>query len=94
MTEPLATRIAGMISTAREGRLTPEEILGADSSLSALGVTSLAVLRLIDAVEETFDVLLDLGGSAAYLDSFPLLVGHVDAMLASRVVVVEIARSR
>jgi acyl carrier protein len=94
MTEPLETRIAGMISTACEGRLTPEEILGADSSLSALGVTSLAVLRLIDAVEETFDVLLDLGGSAAYLDSFPLLVGHVDAMLASRVVVVEIARSR
>ena len=83
-----------MISTACEGRLTPEEILGSDTSLSALGVTSLAVLRLIDAVEEKFDVLLDLGGSAAYLDSFPLLVGHVDAMLASRVVVVEIARSR
>ncbi|AWS45505.1 acyl carrier protein [Streptosporangium sp. 'caverna'] len=94
MTEPLAIGIAGMISTACEGRLTPEEILGSDISLSALGVTSLAVLRLIDAVEERFDVLLDLGGSAAYLDSFPLLVGHVDATLASRVVVVEIARSR
>jgi acyl carrier protein len=93
MTESLATRIAAMISTAWEGRLTPEEILGSDISLSALGVTSLALLRLIDAVEEKFDVLLDLGGSAAYLDSFPLLVGYVDAMLASRVVV-EIARSR
>jgi acyl carrier protein len=92
MTEPLATRIAEMISTACEGRVTPEEIFGSDASLSALGVTSLAVLRLIDAVEEKFDVLLDLGGSAAYLDSFPLLVGHVDARLASRVV--EIARSR
>jgi hypothetical protein len=92
MTGPPATRIAGMISVACEGRLTPEEILGSDTSLSVLGVTSLAVLRLIDAVEEEFDVLLDLGGSAAYLDSFPLLVGYVDAMLASRVV--EIARSR
>jgi acyl carrier protein len=79
MTGPLATRIAGMISTACDGRPTTEEIIGSDVSLSALGVTSLALLRLIDAVEEEFDVVLDLDGDAAYLDSFPLLVGHVDA---------------
>ena len=93
MTESLATRIS--TACAAEGRLTTEEILGSDVSLSALGVTSLALLRLIDAVEERFDVLLDLGGSAAYLDSLPLLVGHVDARLAARVVdqISKIARS-
>ncbi|MFI6507723.1 acyl carrier protein [Streptosporangium sp. NPDC050855] len=78
MTDPLARRIAGMISTACDGRPTAQEILGSDGSLSALGVTSLALLRLIDAVEEEFDVTLDLDGEAAYLDSFPLLVGYVN----------------
>ncbi|MFJ2033347.1 acyl carrier protein [Streptosporangium sp. NPDC087985] len=74
-----ASRLAGMISAACDGRLTAEEILASDTSLSALGVTSLALLRLIDAVEDEFDVVLDLGGGAPYLDSFPLLVAHVDA---------------
>ncbi|MEV4188379.1 acyl carrier protein [Streptosporangium canum] len=75
----LAARLAGMISTACDGRLTAEEVLASGASLSALGVTSLALLRLIDAVEDEFDVALDLGGGAPYLDSFPLLVGYVDA---------------
>ncbi|ACZ89546.1 acyl carrier protein [Streptosporangium roseum] len=78
-TSALAARIAGMISTACDGRLTSEEILASGTSLSALGVTSLALLRLIDAVEDEFDVTLDLGGGAPYLDSFPLLVGYVAA---------------
>ncbi|GGP84719.1 acyl carrier protein [Streptosporangium pseudovulgare] len=77
----LAARLARMISDACDGRITPEEVLATgaspEASLSALGVTSLALLRLIDAVEEEFDVVLDLGGGAAHLDSFPLLVGHV-----------------
>ncbi|GAB2469302.1 acyl carrier protein [Streptosporangium sandarakinum] len=77
----LAARLARMISDACDGRVTPAEVLTAGASpgasLSALGVTSLALLRLIDAVEEEFDVVLDLGGGAAHLDSFPLLVGHV-----------------
>ncbi|MEU9836509.1 acyl carrier protein [Streptosporangium sp. NPDC048047] len=78
----LAARLAQMISDACDGRVTPEEILATGTSspgvpLSALGVTSLALLRLIDAVEEEFDVVLDLDGGAAYLDSFPLLAGHV-----------------
>ncbi|MEV0421378.1 acyl carrier protein [Streptosporangium canum] len=75
----LAARLAAMISTACDGRLTAEEVLASGASLSALGVTSLALLRLIDAVEDEFDVDLDLGGGASYLDSFPLLVGYVDA---------------
>ncbi|MET9068572.1 acyl carrier protein [Streptosporangium sandarakinum] len=77
----LAARLARMISDACDGRVTPAEILATGASpgasLSALGVTSLALLRLIDAVEEEFDVVLDLSGGAAHLDSFPLLVGHV-----------------
>ncbi|MGC5011951.1 acyl carrier protein [Streptosporangium sp. DT93] len=79
MTDALALKIADMISTACDGRPTAQEILASDGSLSALGVTSLGLLRLIDAVEEEFDVPLDLDGEAAYLDSFPLLVGHVAA---------------
>ncbi|WP_406313214.1 phosphopantetheine-binding protein [Streptosporangium sp. NBC_01639] len=79
MTGELASRLAEMISTACDGRLAAPEVLASGASLSALGVTSLALLRLIDAVEEEFDVVLDLGGGAPYLDSFPLLVAYVDA---------------
>jgi hypothetical protein len=81
-TSGLAARLAGMISTACDGRLTAGEVLASGASLSALGVTSLALLRLIDAVEDEFDVALDLGGGAPYLDSFPLLVGYVDERMS------------
>ncbi|GIH93329.1 phosphopantetheine-binding protein [Planobispora siamensis] len=76
MSGPLADRIAELVCAASDGRLPAEEVLRSQGSLSALGLTSLGLLRLIDAIEDEFGVVLDLG-SGAHLDSFPLLVGRV-----------------
>ncbi|WP_327368065.1 acyl carrier protein [Streptomyces sp. NBC_01217] len=71
----LRGRVAGLISRVSDGELTEAEILAADGSLTALGVTSLTFLRLIDAVEEEFGILLDLDGPMA--DDLDELVGRL-----------------
>jgi acyl carrier protein len=65
---PLRRRLAELVALACDGELGVEEILGADS-LVLLGITSLTSLRIIDAVESEFDVLLDLEQDPAFLDS-------------------------
>ncbi|GGS10660.1 MULTISPECIES: phosphopantetheine-binding protein [Streptomyces] len=83
MTAPAAAeaalrgRVAVLVSRATDGEVTEEELLGAGVSLTALGVTSLALLRLIDAVEEEFGIVLDLDGPFRFLDDLDGLVGHL-----------------
>lgn len=55
-------RLAAMVATASDGAVTAKEALAATVPLSALGVTSLAQMRLIDAVETEFGVEIDLSG--------------------------------
>lgn len=55
----LRERLAELISQACDGDPGVAEILAADRTLPALGVTSLAYLRLIDALEVEFDIELD-----------------------------------
>ncbi|GAT68155.1 acyl carrier protein [Planomonospora sp. ID91781] len=76
MTGQVASRLAEMVEAASGGRLPAGEVLRSEGSLAALGLASLELLRLVDAVEDEFGVVLDLGGGA-HLDSFPLLAGHV-----------------
>ncbi|MBG0818229.1 acyl carrier protein [Planomonospora sp. ID82291] len=76
MTGPVAARLAEMVETASDGRLTAGEVLRSEGSLAALGLASLELLRLVDGIEDEFGVVLDLGGGAP-LDGFPSLVGHV-----------------
>lgn len=68
-------RVAEMVSQAGDGALTVEEILDADVSLPALGVTSLAYLRLIDAIEAEFGFDVELDG---HLDTLDGLVAHLE----------------
>jgi acyl carrier protein len=73
-------RLAELVSESCDGQLTPAEVLAASVPLSYLGVTSLAQMRLIDAVEREYDVEIDLGGDVSFLDS----VGGLADWLAAR----------
>ncbi|MBG0829768.1 acyl carrier protein [Planomonospora sp. ID67723] len=70
----LRRRLAELVSRASDGDLGVEEIMAAPGSLTALGVTSLTYLRLIDAVEEEFGVELD---GPAVLDTLDGLTAHI-----------------
>ncbi|MFJ1590951.1 phosphopantetheine-binding protein [Kitasatospora albolonga] len=73
----LRTRVAGLVSGATDGEVTEAEILAGGGSLTALGVTSLAFLRLIDTVEEEFGIVLDLDGPFRFLDDLDGLVDQI-----------------
>ena len=76
-TTELRGRVATMVSTATDGEVTTEEILTGGGSLAALGVGSLAVLRLIDALDDELGVQLDLDAPGTHLDDFDDLVRTV-----------------
>ncbi len=62
MTEELRVRLAGMIAAASGGAINPADVLAGEYTLSALGLTSLARISLIDTIEDVFDLEIDLGG--------------------------------
>ncbi|GII78508.1 hypothetical protein Sru01_34900 [Sphaerisporangium rufum] len=80
--EELRRRVAGLVETSSDGEITAAEVLAGDGSFTALGVTSLTMLRLIDAIEEEFGVEIDLGGDPAFLDGLDPLVRHIIAVRA------------
>ncbi|MFD9500490.1 acyl carrier protein [Streptomyces sp. NPDC060035] len=73
----LRSRVVALVSEATDGEVTEAEILVPGGSLTALGVTSLAFLRLIDSVEDEWGVCLDLDGPFRFLDDLDALVGHL-----------------
>jgi acyl carrier protein len=75
-TPALRDRVATMVSTATDGEVTAEEILAGGGSLAALGVGSLAVLRLVDALDDELGVQLDLDAPGTF-DDFDDLVRTV-----------------
>ncbi|MFF5229299.1 MbtH family protein [Dactylosporangium sp. NPDC000521] len=60
---PARTRIrawlAGAVSRACDDRLTPHDVATAGCSLVAMGVSSLAIIRLVDAIETEYGVAAD-----------------------------------
>ncbi|MBO3751363.1 acyl carrier protein [Streptosporangiaceae bacterium NEAU-GS5] len=78
----LRERVAELVSVASGGDLAVPDILAADCTLPALGVTSLTYIRLIDAIEDEFGVDLDLVTDPGAIDTLDGLVtyiaGHTD----------------
>lgn len=70
-------RLAELIAEASGGEITVADILKADCSLPALGVTSLAYLRLIDAIEEELGVDIDLDEDPERMDTLDGLVEYI-----------------
>ncbi|WP_371796953.1 phosphopantetheine-binding protein [Streptomyces sp. NBC_01718] len=82
--DALRHRVAALVSRSSDGEVATEEILNAGGSLTAVGVTSLTFLRLIDALEEDFGIVLDLDGPVLMLDDFDDLVRHLAEQGAGR----------
>jgi acyl carrier protein len=61
--------LAELVAGVSDGEVTAAEVLAAPLPFSALGVTSLAQLRLIDEVERAFDIDIDYPEDAADLRS-------------------------
>lgn len=77
MSGALRGRLAELVSAATEGQLTEAEVLSSPDSLTALGVGSLAFLRLVDALEDEFGVLLDLADPDFYTQNLDGLAARV-----------------
>lgn len=58
-TSRLAEMLADMIADATDGEVSAQQALAADCSFVALGMTSLAQVRFIDAIECEFGVDID-----------------------------------
>jgi acyl carrier protein len=77
MTEQVRQRLAELVAAATEGEVPAAQVLAGGRSLRALGVGSLAFLRLVDAVEAEFGVELDLDTPG--LDTLDGLAARVTA---------------
>jgi acyl carrier protein len=67
--DELALFLADLVAGVSDGQVTAAEVLSGPASFAALGVNSLAQLRLIDEVETVFDVLIDSPEDAGGLHS-------------------------
>ncbi|MEV2265219.1 acyl carrier protein [Nonomuraea africana] len=71
-------RLAELVEESSDGALTANEALAASVPLSALGLTSVGQMRLIDAIESEFGVEVDLTEEGlALLDDLDLLAGRL-----------------
>jgi acyl carrier protein len=76
--------LADMIAVASDGEVSAADVLTASHPLSALGLTSLARIRLIDAIEDSFGVDLDLDGDLSSFEHVDMLAAHLADLLAAR----------
>jgi len=73
-------RLATLVVVAWEGAFAAAEARAGGVRLSALGLTSLARMRLIDAVESEYGVEIDLGARGFQLvDDLDALTAHLVA---------------
>ncbi|MFD1939041.1 acyl carrier protein [Nonomuraea mangrovi] len=73
-------RLAELVEEASDGALTAPEALSATVPLSALGLTSVGQMRLIDAIETEFGVEVDLTEQGLeLLDDLDRLATHLAA---------------
>ncbi|MBX6385935.1 MAG: acyl carrier protein [Microbispora sp.] len=79
--EEYTRRLAELIADVSDGGITVEEVLAAGHSLSALGLTYPARLRLVGAIEDAFGVEIDLGDELARFED----VGTLSALVARAV---------
>ncbi|MBB3731473.1 acyl carrier protein [Nonomuraea dietziae] len=73
-------RLAELVEESSDGALTAQEALRATVPLTALGLTSVGQMRLIDAIESEFGVEVDLTEDGLeLLDDLDLLAGRLSS---------------
>lgn len=65
----LRQRLAELVETSTGGLIDAGTALAGTESFTALGMDSLGLLRLLDALEEEYGVEIDLGADRLALDS-------------------------
>jgi acyl carrier protein len=76
--------LADMIAEASGGEVEAADVLADTHPLSALGFSSLARIRLIDTIEDSFGVDLDLDGDLSSFEHVDVLAAHLASLLAAR----------
>jgi acyl carrier protein len=77
--DEIKERLAALVAESSDGDIPAELALRTGTSLSALGLTSLSRMRLVDAVESEFDVELGFGEQDwALLDDLGALAAHLE----------------
>lgn len=83
MSDELAATVAGLVSRASAGAISPDEARQPDARLTDLGLSSLAYLKLVELVEQEFDVYIDFEEDLSFLDSVDGIVDFVRARQAA-----------
>jgi len=82
MSVELRQRLAELVERASNGQVGADQALAGQASLSALGLDSLAHLRLIDAIEIEYGVETDLSDDGRRLDTVDDIAAHLAAVRA------------
>ncbi|WP_377271342.1 acyl carrier protein [Peterkaempfera sp. SMS 1(5)a] len=73
-------RLAELVEESSDGAIPADLARSGGASLSALGLTSLSRMRLVDAVEGEYDVEIDLDAAGwELLDDLDALAAHLAA---------------
>lgn len=81
MTTPaIKERLAQLVAESSDGAITEDQALASAVPLSDLGLSSLSRMRLVDAVEDEYDVEIDLDGDGWDLvDNLDALAAHLES---------------
>ncbi|MFI0940652.1 phosphopantetheine-binding protein [Streptomyces sp. NPDC021020] len=81
MTTPVTKeRLAQLVAESSDGAITAGQALASTVPLSDLGLSSLSRMRLVDAVEDEYDVEIDLDGAGwDLLDNLDALAAHLES---------------
>lgn len=79
---PTRHRLAQLVEQATDGHVPAAGIVDSAEPLAALGVSSLALLRLADSLESEYGVLIDLGDRSLYTEGLAGLTARVRGLAA------------
>jgi acyl carrier protein len=80
--DDLTAVVAGLVSRASAGAISPDEARQHEAQLADLGLSSLSYLKLVDLLEREFDVFIDFEQDLSFLDT---VAGIVEFVRARRV---------
>ena len=73
----VARELALLVTEASDGQISPADALAEPESLSLLGLTSLGHVRLIQAVERRYGIVVEPDDDPAALETVPALAEYV-----------------